>query len=150
MAFFGAPIKQDDHADRAVLAGLMLQRLVGDWNAEREQAGLPPVRIRVGINSGQAVVGNVGTEKRVDYTVLGSSVNIASRLESGVAKPGQLVISQNTLDRIVGSFDTEALGEFALKGLQQKMPVFAVRPSPRVTRKTAAPSDTFHAISPIR
>src|SRR5205807_8164572 len=111
---------------RAILAGLMMQRLVGDWNAERDKASLPPVRIRVGINSGPAVVGNVGTEKRVDYTVLGSAVNIASRLESGVAKPGQVVISQNTMDRIIGSFETQSLGEFALKGLQQKMPVFAV------------------------
>jgi adenylate cyclase len=126
MAFFGAPIPQDDHADRAVLAGLMLQRLVNEWNTEREAQGLPAVRIRVGINSGPAVVGNVGTEKRVDYTVLGSAVNIASRLESGVAKPGQVVISVNTLDRVMGSFKTESLGEFALKGLQQKMPVFAV------------------------
>ena len=126
MAFFGAPIHQDDHADRAVLAGLMLQRLVNEWNAERENVGLPPVKIRVGINSGPAVVGNVGTEKRVDYTVLGSSVNIASRLESGVAKPGQVVISKNTLERVMGSFKTESLGEFALKGLQQKMPVFMV------------------------
>ena len=126
MAFFGAPIPQDDHADRAVLAGLMLQRLVGEWNTDREREGLSAVRIRVGINSGPAVVGNVGTEKRVDYTVLGSAVNIASRLESGVAKPGQLVISQNTVDRIVGSFDMESLGEVALKGLQQKMPVYAV------------------------
>jgi len=126
MAFFGAPIHQDDHADRAVLAGLMLQRLVGEWNEEREKTNLPPVRVRVGINSGLAVVGNVGTEKRVDYTVLGTSVNIASRLESGVAKPGQVVISQNTLDRVIGSFHTEPLGEFALKGLQQKLPVFAV------------------------
>jgi adenylate cyclase len=126
MAFFGAPIPQDDHADRAVLAGLMMQRLVGEWNAEREKAALPEVRIRVGINSGPAVVGNVGTEKRVDYTVLGSAVNIASRLESGVAKPGQVVISNNTLERIMGSFQTESLGEFALKGLQQKMPVFNV------------------------
>jgi adenylate cyclase len=143
MAFFGAPIPQEDHADRAVLTGLMMQRLVGEWNAEREKQGLPAVRIRVGINSGPAVVGNVGTEKRVDYTVLGSAVNIASRLESGVAKPGQLVISQNTLDRIVGSFQTESLGEFALKGLQQKMPVYAViagnGDSPAVTR------DTMHA-----
>ncbi|MGZ8853942.1 MAG: adenylate/guanylate cyclase domain-containing protein, partial [Thermoanaerobaculia bacterium] len=120
MAFFGAPIPQEDHADRAVLTGLMLQRLVGEWSADRESKGLPPVRIRVGINSGPAVVGNVGTEKRIDYTVLGSSVNIASRLESGVAKPGQLVISQHTLDRVVGSFETHPLGEFALKGLQQK------------------------------
>jgi len=126
MAFFGAPIPQDDHADRAVLAGLMLQRLVGEWNADRERQGLSAVRIRVGINSGPAVVGNVGTEKRVDYTVLGSAVNIASRLESGVAKPGQLVISQNTVDRIVGSFEMESLGEVALKGLQQKMPVYSV------------------------
>ncbi|HMC23261.1 MAG TPA: adenylate/guanylate cyclase domain-containing protein [Thermoanaerobaculia bacterium] len=126
MAFFGAPLQQDDHADRAVLAGLMMQRLIGEWNEEREKANLPLVQVRVGINSGPAVVGNVGTEKRVDYTVLGTSVNIASRLESGVAKPGQVVISQNTLDRVIGSFDTESLGEFALKGLQQKMPVFAV------------------------
>src|SRR6266852_1780810 len=126
MAFFGAPIQQDDHADRAALCGLMLQRLIGEWNDQREKIALPAVKVRVGINSGPAVVGNVGTEKRVDYTVLGTSVNIASRLESGVAKPGQVVISQNTVDRLVGSFNTESLGEFALKGLQQKMPVFAV------------------------
>jgi adenylate cyclase len=127
MAFFGAPLPQDDHADRAVLTGLMLQRLVNEWNVERAKTDLPPVMVRVGINSGLAVVGNVGTEKRVDYTVLGSSVNIASRLESGVAKPGQVVISQNTMDRIIGSFETQSLGEFALKGLQQKMPVFEVK-----------------------
>ncbi|MFZ2490970.1 MAG: adenylate/guanylate cyclase domain-containing protein [Thermoanaerobaculia bacterium] len=126
MAFFGAPIPQDDHADRAIMAGLRLQEGVATWNQLRESQGLPVVRIRIGINSGPAVVGNVGTEKRVDYTVLGSSVNIASRLESGVAKPGQLVISQNTLDRLVGSFKMESLGEFALKGLQQKMPVYSV------------------------
>lgn len=144
MAFFGAPIPQEDHADRAIMSGLMMMSRVEQWNAEREQQGLPPVRIRVGINSGPAVVGNVGTEKRVDYTVLGSSVNIASRLESGVAKPGQLVISQNTLERIMGSFETEALGEFALKGLQQKLPVYAVKPQAVEPRKVTA-SDTFHA-----
>ena len=126
MAFFGAPIPQEDHADRAVLAGLMMQRLVGEWNAEREKISLPPVLIRVGINSGPAVVGNVGTEKRVDYTVLGSAVNIASRLESGVAKPGQIVISKNTLDRTIGSFQTEPLGEVSMKGMQQTLPVYAV------------------------
>ena len=145
MAFFGAPIPQDDHADRAILAALMMQRLVGEWNAEREKAGLPVVRIRIGINSGPAVVGNVGTEKRVDYTVLGSSVNIASRLESGVAKPGQIVISKNTLERVVGSFVTESLGEFALKGLQQKMPVFSV--SAPGDGKQISQRETLHATS---
>jgi adenylate cyclase len=142
MAFFGAPIPQEDHADRAILTGLMLQRLVGEWNSERESAGLPSVRIRVGINSGPAVVGNVGTEKRVDYTVLGSAVNIASRIESGVAKPGQVVISQNTIDRTLGSFETESLGEFALKGLQQKMPMFSVLSSAALPRPS---TETLHA-----
>jgi adenylate cyclase len=142
MAFFGAPIPQEDHADRAILAGLMMQRLVGDWNAEREKQDLPPVRIRVGINSGPAVVGNVGTEKRVDYTVLGSAVNIASRLESGVAKPGQVVISQNTIDRTLGSFETESLGEFALKGMKEKMPVFNVLSSAALPRRA---TETMHA-----
>src|SRR5258706_14848026 len=147
MGFFGAPIPQDDHADRAVLCGLMMQRLVDEWNAEREKASLPPVRIRVGINSGPAVVGNVGTEKRVDYTVLGSAVNIASRLESGVAKPGQVVISNNTLERIVGSFETEPLGEFALKGLQQKMPVFAILGT---SIAPPGPSSAPHTLSATR
>jgi adenylate cyclase len=144
MAFFGAPIPQDDHADRAVLAGLMMQRLVGDWNAERAKIGLPPVLIRVGINSGPAVVGNVGTEKRVDYTVLGSAVNIASRLESGVAKPGQTVISKSTLERMIGSFQTEPLGEVSMKGMQQKLPVYAVLGA--ATGKTSPGySDTRHS-----
>ena len=144
MAFFGAPIHQEDHADRAIMAGLMLMERVDAWNAQREREGLPPVRVRIGINSGPAVVGNVGTEKRVDYTVLGSSVNIASRLESGVAKPGQLVISQNTLDAVTGSFDTEPLGEFALKGLQQKMPVFSVKSSPRMKHDTTSGTYAAH------
>lgn len=126
MAFFGAPIPQEDHAVRAVHAGLMMRKLVDAWNEARAAHGLPPVNIRVGINSGPAVVGNVGTEKRVDYTVLGTSVNIASRLESGVAKPGQLVISQSTYDRTGGLFTVEPLGEFPLKGLQQRMPVYSV------------------------
>ncbi|HVT04068.1 MAG TPA: adenylate/guanylate cyclase domain-containing protein [Thermoanaerobaculia bacterium] len=126
MAFFGAPIAQEDHAARAVKAAITMRQLVGEWNADRVRNNLPPVNIRVGINSGPAVVGNVGTEKRVDYTVLGSSVNIASRLESGVAKPGNIVISQSTYESVEGLFKVESLGEFPLKGMKEKMPVWAV------------------------
>ena len=132
-------VSADVQLDVATLEGIPLY----DGDLEQRE-GLPPVRIRIGINSGPAVVGNVGTEKRVDYTVLGTSVNIASRLESGVAKPGQLVISQNTLDRVIGSFETESLGEFALKGLQQKMPVYAVKSSPAIKRNTTSGTYTAH------
>jgi adenylate cyclase len=130
MAFFGAPIPQEDHAVRAVRAAVMLRRLVGEWNETRERQGLPVVQIRVGINSGPAVVGNIGTERRIDYTVLGTSVNIASRLESGVAKPGDLVISKATCDRLGGQFRVQLLGEFPLKGLQQRTPVYTVLDDP--------------------
>jgi len=126
LAFFGAPIAQDDHAARATRAGLKMHELVNEWNDERAREGLDPVRIRVGINTGPAVVGNVGTEKRVDYTVLGSAVNIASRIESSVAKPGDLVISQNTYAWVHDQFETESMGEFPLKGLQQKMLAYKV------------------------
>ena len=144
MAFFGAPIPQEDHAARAVRAGLTMKTLVDQWNDERRKENLPPVQIRVGINSGAAVVGNVGTEKRVDYTVLGTSVNVASRLESGVAKPGEVVISQITFDRVRDQFRTRALGEFPLKGLQQKMPVYAVLqdPLPEGTAPTVSSATT--------
>ncbi len=145
LAFFGAPLEQADHAEKAVRAGLMMHELVGNWNREREKEGLPPVKIRIGINSGPAVVGNVGTEKRVDYTVLGSSVNIASRLESSVAKPGDLVISEMTRQLIGERFELESMGEFPLKGISKPMPVFKVlrdlddtgqRPDPRHTIST--------------
>lgn len=126
LAFFGAPLEQEDHAERAVRAGLMMHQLVDKWNVEREKESLPPVRIRVGINSGPAVVGNVGTERRVDYTVLGSSVNIASRLESSVAKPGDLVISEMTRQLLGDNFELESMGEFPLKGISKPLPVFKV------------------------
>lgn len=126
LAFFGAPLEQADHAERAIRAGLMMHELVGRWNQERVREGLSEVRIRVGINSGPAVVGNVGTEKRVDYTVLGSSVNIASRLESSVAKPGDLVISQMTRDLVGDMFELESMGEFPLKGISKPLPVYKV------------------------
>jgi adenylate cyclase len=93
--------------------------------------------VRIGINSGPGVVGNVGDGEARGLHVLGSSVNIASRLESGVAKPGQLVISQNTLNLVVGSFETEPPGEFALKARVQKMPVFSVKSSPQAKRARA-------------
>jgi adenylate cyclase len=121
MAFFGAPVPQSDHAMRAVRAAVQLQRAIAEWNEERAARGADPILSRVGINSGPVVVGDVGSNRRVDYTVLGNTVNVAARLESGAAGPAEIVIGADTFAQLDGSIATESLGEFQLKGLAKKV-----------------------------
>jgi adenylate cyclase len=126
MAFFGAPLEQPDHAERAVRAALALQHRMTAWNAERTRAGLDRVDVRVAINSGIVVVGDIGSASRVDYTVLGNTVNVAARLEEIVAQPGQIVIGEATQQAVAGIFVTEHLGDVQLRGLQDTMAVYRV------------------------
>ena len=86
MAVFGAPLDMPDHAARAIRVALEMQERVAEWNAERTEG--PELKIRIGINSGKAVAGEIGSVNKMEYTVLGDIVNTASRLESSVAKPG--------------------------------------------------------------
>jgi adenylate cyclase len=95
-------------------------------SARRETQGLPPLRCRIGINSGPVVVGDIGSRRRVDYTVLGNTVNVAARLESSVAQPGDVVIGPETHRLLGGAVDAEPLGELQLKGLQQKITAWRV------------------------
>ncbi len=125
MAFFGAPMSQEDHALRAVRAAIQFQRDLEDWNAERQRQGLPSIAARIGINSGPVVVGDVGSKKRVDYTVLGNTVNLASRLEEHVASPGVIVIGESTRRLLGDAIPVESLGEQQLKGLSA--PIVAYR-----------------------
>jgi len=126
MAFFGAPLEQPDHAERAVRAALALRNRMIDWNAERLRAGLDRVDVRIAINSGIVVVGDIGSASRVDYTVLGNTVNVAARLEELVAQPGQIVIGDATQQAVAGIFATEHLGDVQLRGLQDTMAVYQV------------------------
>lgn len=130
MAFFGAPMSQVDHAARGVRAAIEIQNAIDDWNASRRSSGLPEVRCRIGLNSGPVVVGDVGSEQRVDYTVLGNTVNVAARLESTVAQPGQIVLGEATRAELVARSESPAplefLGDFSLKGLQQKVGAYLV------------------------
>jgi adenylate cyclase len=121
MAFFGAPRPQADHALRATRAAVEIQRGLAAWSAERAAQGLPGFAARVGLNSGPVVVGDIGSVRRVDYTVLGNTVNVAARLEAFVARPGDVVVGPETHDLLAGEIATEPLGEFQLKGLQQKI-----------------------------
>lgn len=125
MAFFGAPVAQDDHALRAVRAALEIQERLGAWNLGRAAEGLPGFKARVALNSGPVVVGDIGSARRVDYTVLGNTVNVASRLE-GIAPPDEIVIGPETHRLLAGAIPTVPLGEFQLKGLQQKILAYRV------------------------
>jgi adenylate cyclase len=124
MAVFGAPLDMPDHAIRAIRAGLEMQQRLEEFNAERTEG--PKLRIRIGINSGKAVAGEIGSINKKEYTVLGDTVNTASRLESSVAKPDMVVIGANTLKMVEGRFETNYLGEVALKGKQHKVGVYQV------------------------
>ncbi|HVT17052.1 MAG TPA: adenylate/guanylate cyclase domain-containing protein [Thermoanaerobaculia bacterium] len=121
MAFFGAPVAQADHAERAARAAIEIQRSLLAWSAERAGQGLPVFAARVALNSGPVVVGDIGSARRVDYTVLGNTVNVAARLEEFVARPGDVVLGPATHRLLAGTVVTEPLGEFQLKGLQQKI-----------------------------
>jgi adenylate cyclase len=125
MAFFGAPVAQPDHALRAVRAALEIQERLGAWNAQRVAEGLPGFKARVALNSGPVVVGDIGSARRVDYTVLGNTVNVASRLE-GIAPPDEIVIGPETHRLLGGAIPTVPLGELQLKGLQQKIQAYRV------------------------
>ncbi|HSG40540.1 MAG TPA: adenylate/guanylate cyclase domain-containing protein [Thermoanaerobaculia bacterium] len=125
MAFFGAPVPQPDHAVRAVKAAVEIQRGLTAWNARRAAEGLPGFKARVALNSGPVVVGDIGSARRVDYTVLGNTVNVAARLES-VADPDEIVIGPETWRLLAGALPTEHLADFELKGLRQKIPAYRV------------------------
>ncbi len=126
MAFFGAPLAQPDHAERCVEAALDMHRQLRRWNQGRQRAGLDRVEIRVAINTGPVVVGDIGSETRVDYTILGNTVNVTARLEEMVAKPGWIVIGHGTQKALPERFPTELLGNIQLRGLQGKLPVYRV------------------------
>lgn len=115
MALFGAPYVGELDATQAVRAAIEMQRAMVDFNLRLEAENLPPISIGIGINTGPAIVGYIGSETRLDYTAIGDTVNTAARLES-VAQPGQIVISENTMQVLDESFQLKSLGTEKLKG----------------------------------
>ncbi len=124
MAVFGAPFPQSDHARRAVKAGLeMIKRA-----EEITRKGVigREVRIRIGINSGRVVVGDFGSPMRMEYTCIGDTVNVASRIESSVAMPGKVIIGEGTFHLIKDKFNCEYIGSKKLEGLRKEVKVWEV------------------------
>jgi adenylate cyclase len=128
MAYFGAPLAQRDHAVRAVQAAVDIQR------AMREQALVAPaagedgpieIHLGIGIHTGQVVVGNIGTERRSDFTAIGDAVNVASRLEK-LAQPGEILVSEAVQRRVRGIVMLRFEGERQLTGRQEPVHVYSV------------------------
>ncbi|MEH2349172.1 MAG: adenylate/guanylate cyclase domain-containing protein [Nostoc sp.] len=130
MAFFGAPEPQSDHADRAVTAAKgMLTRLEhlnanGFWHE--------PLQLRIAINSGKAVVGDVGSSQRVDYTALGATINLAARMEA-VCPPSECIISQATHTMLSLPSDFQEMGDYRFKGIERLVKVYQTKLQPMPT-----------------
>lgn len=121
MAIFGAPIPMGNHSELAVRAALALRDEVA-----AVQETLPPdrrFRVRIGVNSGRVVAGNIGSAERMEFTVLGDAVNVASRLES-ICEPGEIYVGEETYLKTRELFQYRDLGELTLKGKQQQIRVY--------------------------
>jgi adenylate cyclase len=125
MAVFGAPLDMPDHASRSIRAALEMRERLEEFNSERKEG--PTLRIRIGINSGNVVAGEIGSINKKEYTVLGDTVNIASRLESSVAKPMMIVIGENTYEAAKDQFEFVSLGKVTLKGKQIEVAAYEVK-----------------------
>ncbi|MGE5343342.1 MAG: adenylate/guanylate cyclase domain-containing protein [Candidatus Omnitrophota bacterium] len=124
MAVFGAPLWMQNHAESAIRAALDMRHRLSEINDTRPNE--EKINIRIGINSGKLIAGDFGSPKRLDYTVLGNTVNIASRLESSVAETNEIVISETTFNHTCDYFECHPLGEQKLHGLSQFVKAFKV------------------------
>ncbi len=131
MAFFGAPEDLPDHAARACRATLAIRGAVERDNAARRAAGQPAVHLRIGIHTGPVVVGNIGSDNRINYTIIGDTVNAASRLEGagkeyGDASDEVTILSSEAVVSAAGLEDTASkVGAIQLRGRQQETMVYA-------------------------
>jgi adenylate cyclase len=117
MAFWGAPVPQEDHAIRACLAALDNQSRLVELRKEFTRMGLPPVHARIGINTGEMIIGNMGSTQRFDFTVIGDSVNLASRLEGAGKEYGaSIIISEETYRQAQNKLEVRELDLLQVKG----------------------------------
>jgi adenylate cyclase len=130
LAVFGAPIEHDDDACRAVTAAITMHERLAAHNRERSRANLPEIRLGIGIATGSVVAGNVGSSQRLEFTVIGNAVNLASRLQ-GLSSDNQILLDRPTADLVrdaLPNHQLESIGERTVKGIDEPIEVFEVKP----------------------
>src|SRR6185436_6384330 len=123
LAVFGAPFDEPKHALRCCQAAVAMRRALPDMNKLHEGK---PLEMRIAINTGIALTGDIGSPRRREFTVLGDVVNTASRIEGEVAEPGQIVMSGNTFEQVKGSVKVKPLGPRMLRGRTSPLDMYAV------------------------
>ena len=129
MALFGAPLAKPDDADRALQTALEMTAALDNLNQQWQARGLPAIGVGIGINTDIVVAGNMGSKTRLNYTVIGDGVNLASRLEGLTKTPGyetRIIISASTLAKARKRYRTRRLGEVAVRGRQQPTEILAL------------------------
>lgn len=122
MALFGVPVPIEDHAQAAARAALRARDAVEAMAESRRKLGLDPLRIGIGLNTGEVVAGCVGTQERAEYSVIGNAVNLAARLEEAAA-PGQILVGPEIGKRLRGTFELSGTIAMKLAGLPEPVPV---------------------------
>lgn len=126
MALFGAPIAHEDHAQRAAYAALKIHRDIQPLQDQLEQLYQLPLGIRLGLNSGEVIVGKIGDDLRMDYTAQGATVGLAARMES-FANAGQICLSSTTAELISPNFRLKDLGSFSIKGESNRQSIYELK-----------------------
>jgi len=126
MALFGAPVQSEQAARDGLKAAVLMQRQMRSLNQARLKNNAPPIEIGIGLHCGPAVVGNIGSADRVQYTAIGDTVNVASRLVNRAAA-SQIIVSEDIRAGIPGYQGFDPLGEVELRGRAAKLNVYSVR-----------------------
>ena len=128
MAFWNAPIENKKHREMAVKSALEMTKALAELNVRLQAEGLPQINIGIGINTGEALVGNMGSEQRFDYSVIGDPVNLASRLESSSKTLGKtIVIGEDTRHTIETAYPFEYIDSITVKGKTEEIKVYTVK-----------------------
>ncbi|MDT8448319.1 MAG: adenylate/guanylate cyclase domain-containing protein [bacterium] len=146
IAFFGAPVPQEDHAKRACDCSLKMQEKLGEMRAHWKSIGKPELYMRIGLNTSVAVVGNMGSAQRMDYTMMGDGVNLAARLEGVNKQYGTFtLISENTQAAIGEAFELRELDLIRVVGKQEPIRIFELVGHPEQLSEEAKQLNRYFA-----